>query len=89
MQRSCTSHIQSVLAPDLFSPEERRRKKTAGMLCETATTKTSTSCRAIFVLYKDHEYALSLSLVIAAEEYWNIKGTLLTVPLMYSEAGEM
>lgn len=88
MLRSCTSHIQSVLAPDWFSLEERR-KKTAGMLCETATTKTSTSCRAIFVLYKDHEYALSLSLVIAAEEYWNIKGTLLTVPLMYSEAGEM
>lgn len=87
MQRSCTSHIQSVLAPDLFSPEERRREKTGGMLCETATTKTSTSCRAIFVLYKDHEY--SLPLVIAAEEYWNIKGTLLTVPLMYSEAGEM
>lgn len=57
------------------------------MLCETATTKTSTSCRAIFVLYRDHEY--SLPLVIAAEEYWNIKGTLLTVPLMYSEAGEM
>lgn len=88
MQRSGTSRIQSVLAPDLFSPEERRRKKkTGGMLCETATTKTSTSCRAIFVMYKDHEY--SLSLVIAAEEYWNIKGTLLTVSLMYSEAGEM
>lgn len=86
MLRSCTSHIQSVLAPDLFSLEERR-KKTAGMLCETATTKTSTSCRAIFVLHKDHKY--SLPLVIAAEEYWNIKGTLLTVPLMYSEAGEM